>query len=360
MLVKISKALDRYENNVDPIRSNPDEYLIEVQFKEKNFSYSIDVGKNKTQIVPERKEVLSSAPYENYQIANEMENVLTSSYPYSLADIFTKPEIVTTFGLEKSVTGDIDVTISSDFSELLETDWEIILKKSFGDELNFIHKRSTTPSKGRQPIRSNGLNTLVLLSYAYKFFGDTHDKISGYFENEAQKIFSSFFSNFMRNRDKPNTLTIARYINRNSINSLALSNYDVLHISAHGKPGKIGIESIDNSEEIDWLESNSFDLLSKQGHKFKIIFLATCNGANNLSNSGSVAMELIRNGIAEVVIAFLDGAGAETSIPSFVKLFYEFLLSNKNPEEAFRESVIRMKRSEKTIKLLPIYYTSNE
>lgn len=362
MIIRINKSRDN-ENDIGSERLKLDEFYFELEHKNELIIDSvISISKSEEKISTQPLEIdLFSEPEITSQKPIISESV--EAFPSQIVEIISKTNIQKIIKDEYDPDGYLELIIYSDTPNLLELDWERLFQDALRNKYSIFQKRIT---KSKNKIRagnqdSDFLNTIVLLSYSNEDYNSRYDKIFDHFQNEIAQILKAFYSNLMRDKNKPNLFTIARYINRESIKLLPFSSYNLLHISAHGVPGKIGFEDINNSGLIDWIESNEIDCINDgNAHKYKVVFLATCYGANGVNKAGSVAYEILNKGLAESVVAFRDAAGSEISIPSFAEYFYKFLMAGNDPRKAYEETMKRISTINKVRKLKPIFYSIYE
>jgi hypothetical protein len=362
MIIRIKKSVNKEEDG-EISRPGADEYIIELeQNNEKILGSIISISETEKRISTQPLEIdlfsESNAPSEELIVTEDVD-----IFPDKIVKIISDSSIRAVVESENRSQGYVELTIRSDIPDLLELDWEKLFQDTFRQKYSLFQKRVTETKNKIKPNtqKSDFLNTIVLLSYSNEETGHRHDKIFDHFQNEIAQMLKALYSNLMRDKTKPNLFTIARYINRESIKILPFASYNLLHISAHGVPGKIGFEDINNSGLIDWIEANEIECINAGSeHTYKVVFLATCYGANNIKQSGSIAYEIINKGLAESVIAFKDAAGSEISIPKFAEYFYNFLMAGHEPEESYEETMKRISTIKEIRKLKPIFYSNYE
>lgn len=360
MVIEITKAQDKSEAITDTStkRYGPDDYEVSISFRDfPTINKLINISKTKKlsfhgEVVP------NNLTIDEPLSIKEMSAIGEESIPVDLGNIFDDAKVKTLIETEKKISDTITFSVVSEHSQLLEINWSKLLA-SCTNGCNYVHVRSLTNVDTKSPTAELGLNTLMLLSYSNEDFGQSLHPIYEHFAIEARDMLALFFKHQMRSGNKPNVFTIARYINRESIQKVSNQGYDILHISAHGQPRKIGLEEIEDSGKIEWFDPDQIQEFRNVDNKYSVVFLSICNGANNIDSLGSTAFELIKKGFSKSVIAFRDGAGSEHSLPSFTKTFYDLLYLGKSVEESFYETA-KFIYQDRTIHLLPIYYKAHD
>ncbi len=357
MLVEITKTKTKSDEISDTPNNSfgPSDFDIELSFQD-NPVITRHINASKTKGLkfheaPDLKALISEEDEQSDSIAEyNNENI-----PVDLIDLFKDTEVKKLIDVEIKHSNSVTFSVVSEHSQLLEIDWDKLLEPYKKEVVNLVHIRSVSNVANKSSNSQPGHNTLLLLSYSHKDMGQTLYTINEHFEIEAKELLTMFFKHEMRKDPKPNVLTIARYINKKSIKLLSNQIYDILHISAHGQPRKIGLEDPYDSGSIEWFGPEEILKYWKTNQRFSLVFLSICNGANMVDPLGSTAFDLVKNGFTKSIVAFRDGAGSEHSLPTFTSMFYDLLFLGKTVEESFFETA-KSVYQKPGINLSPIYY----
>lgn len=242
---------------------------------------------------------------------------------------------------ERKDDGFVNVCIASDDDSFSVLDWADWLRQKF--KIESVQVRKIRKEKGRKCLFDEDINLLFLLSSAYEeSTGIKYVKISNDFPTEISKVTDILLGWNGVPKLKPRILTIARYINKNSLKYIDLSRYNSLHLMMHGKKNRLGLENEQYHTILEWLSGDDLGLIDPKIGKYKFIMLSMCDGANPEESGNTLAFNLIQSGITEYVIGFNGAIGSNKTIPIFMEQFYGNLIKELNVEDAFNRAVLKL------------------
>jgi len=200
-------------------------------------------------------------------------------------------------------------------------------------------------------------NYVFLISQGFDESGHpSYPRIIDDLQQEALTAYKNIFED-ITGSTKPQLLTVLRYLSRDSLKSIDLKSYSIIHLMLHGREdGYLGFEDASDHRKIEWIPPEAFVELLKP-HRYELVFLSCCYSGYGDRDRQSLAQMLINEGVAKTVVAFNGSMGSNVTLPGFVEKFYGRYSFAKDPEDAFIGAVDFLHRGKNRYRDKPVLFT---